>query len=563
VSGAEFWVGPPAGPDTYRLVTVLGGGGEGEVWKGVLPLSVGGRSTVAVKIMAAGYGPDVVQRWDRVGHLLRSLSHPGLVRVTDVFCGPVMHRQQAADFSTIAAYVVMDHVDGPTLREWCDENPEATASARLRMLRMVASALDEMHSGAATQVPVAHGDVKPSNVVVREDGGTVLVDLGLTRLTDATGVAGRSTPYAAPELRVPGVLSTPEADRYAFAVTTAQVLTGQPPPLGPDGWLDPAALESLLRASPVTARRPMLVRRIMDVLAAPPEARPWPLRTWLDSAADTLSQVTTSGPTAPLTAAASVTATGRHGPTAVPGPPALEATVVSPAVTGRRRRRWPILVAALVVAMLAGAGLTAYTLRSPGTDTPQPGSIAAATPTPAAAQTVAADPSDPPTYTSYSGTADPTATTGLPTAPIFLTSETPVDRDHGGGSNGGYETGPYSVSGRQYGHALTMNAYCSNRDGGDYWVEYDLARSWSTLTATVGLRDDSPASAVANYSVLLDGKPMAQGILKLGQAVPLAIPVSGGLRLRLRMNNPAAGQPTCSGEVDRTQVVWGDPKVVP
>ena len=69
------------------------------------------------------------------------------------------------------------------------------------MLRTVASALDEMHQGASTEVPVAHGDVKPANVVVRDSGATVLVDLGLTRLVDAPGPVGRSTPYAAPELR--------------------------------------------------------------------------------------------------------------------------------------------------------------------------------------------------------------------------------------------------------------------------------------------------------------------------------------------------------------------------
>jgi serine/threonine protein kinase len=160
---------------------------------------------------------------------------------------------------------------------------------------MVAAALDEMHSGASTQVPVVHGDVKPSNVVVSSDGAAILVDLGLARLTDATGAAGRSAAYAAPELRASGALATPEADRYAFAVTVAHVLTGQTPPVDSRGWLDPQALQELLATNPMTSRRHTLASRIMDVISSPPEGRPRELRSWLDGAVESLSPVTSTG----------------------------------------------------------------------------------------------------------------------------------------------------------------------------------------------------------------------------------------------------------------------------
>ncbi|MDN5855149.1 MAG: serine/threonine protein kinase, partial [Actinomycetia bacterium] len=275
MSESYSWAGPVTAPDTYRLVGLLGSGGEGAVWRAELPLSASGVTSVAVKIMRAiEDDEDEARRWAQFGHLLRSLSHPGLVRVIDVFIGPQSHRPNVADPATRTAYVVMDYIDGPTLREWSDENPDATAGQRLRMLRTVAAALDEMHSGAATRVPVAHGDVKPSNIVVRNNGGgTVLVDLGLTRLTDAVGALGRSAPYAAPELRAHGALVTPETDRFAFAATTAQVLTGQRPPTGEDGWIDIPALESLLSASPVTRRRPQLVREVLEALTSPPAGR--------------------------------------------------------------------------------------------------------------------------------------------------------------------------------------------------------------------------------------------------------------------------------------------------
>jgi serine/threonine protein kinase len=557
VPDADFWVGPPAAPDTYRLITLLGGGGEGEVWQAVLPLSAGGRSTVAVKILRVGVEAGREQRWEQFGHLLRSLSHPGLVRVTAVFTGPLMHRQGRAEPASRASYVVMDHIEGPTLREWCDEHPEATASQRLRMLRMVASALDEMHSGASTQIPVAHGDVKPANIIVRDDGGTVLVDLGLARLTDAAGVSGRSTPYAAPELRNPGAMATPEADRYAFAIATAQVLTGQPPPTGPDGWIDRAALESLLRSNTITARRPMLVRQILEAISAPPEARPRNLQMWLDSAADTLSQVTVNGgqPSSfqpspppqrldpnterlPAVAAHSATTT-RTGPDAP-----------------RRRRRWPWAIAVLMVAVLTGAGLTAYVLRPPNGGT----ALAVGEPELTPAPTTSAAPTS--AFTTLSTTPDPTAATGLPTSAQYLVADDPVDRDNRS-NNGSEQTGTFSTSGRQYGHAISMGVVCYNKDGGDYWIDYNLARSWSTFTATIGLRDDAPATSTASYTVLLDSKIVANGQLALGTATPINIPVNGGLRLRLKMNNPSPSVKSCTGNPFRTQVVWGDPTLNP
>ena len=364
MSSADFWVGPPSAPQTYRLVSLLGGGGEGDVWSAELPLSTGGRRQVAVKILPCSGRPDEAAQWERFGHLLESLNHPGLVRVTNVFTGAAPHRtDEPASDPAPYRYVVMDHIDGPTLREWCDDNPDATASTRLRMLRMIASALDEMHAGAATLIPVAHGDVKPSNVIVRPDGGTVLVDLGLSRLTDGAGVAGHSAPYAAPELRTPGAMATPEADSYAFAATIAQVLTGQAPPTTPDGWLDVGDLETQLRSHPITQRRPALIKKILDVLSAPPEARPRHLRSWLDATGDAVSLITTSEATSPPAAAAD-SADSAENPT-FRSIPAVTPTTTPPTEPARRRRRWLFwIIIPTVIVVVAAA--TVFTLEQTG-----------------------------------------------------------------------------------------------------------------------------------------------------------------------------------------------------
>ena len=562
----DFWVGPAEAPDTYLLVGILGGGGEGDVWKAVLPLSDAGRRQVAVKIMRGSGGADEEAQWARFGHLLQSLSHPGLVRVTGVFAGPGIHRRGQNPPPGVFRYVVMDFVDGMTLRDWVDENPDATAGARLAMLRTVAAALDEMHSGASTEVPVAHGDVKPANIIVRPDGRTVLVDLGLARLADATGVAGRSNPYAAPELRGAGAQATPEADAFAFAATAAQVLTGQPPPTDAHGFLDTGTLQRLLNTHPVTARRPMLSRQIMTVLSAPPEARPRQLGPWLAAATDTLSQVTTP---------ASGLQPGAAGPG---GPTDQTIAVAAPPPRRSKRREIALIVAGVLVALLAAGG-GAYAIATGSSSTHHP-AAAATTVTLTAPPTSAttATPTDVTTDTASStdtvasetdqatGSGEPDTASTVPAgSPLPATTQwvgdmTTVAYDSAGGA-GQAQAGAYKSNGTQYGHSLGMQAGCYNQDGGDNWSEFDLSRSWSTLAGIVGLSDDSPDTTHMTWRVYGDGTILASGASSLGSAAPLRLSVRNVLRLRLWINDPSSvSSGTCgrTASGDYANFVWGN-----
>ena len=334
-----FYVGPETSPHKYRLMECLGAGGEGEVWTADLVLSELGRRRVAVKILRDDQIGRDDKSWERHADLLRSVSHPGLVRVVEVFTGVRRHRLNDELPTGRDRYVVMDYIEGGTLRDWLTEHPESTLTVRLERLRNVAAALDEMHSGYLTVQPVAHGDVKPGNIVIRKDGTTVLVDFGLMRISDGTVVSGATTPYAAPELLRSGAPTTPEADRFAFAATVVHLILGEPPPTGRTGP-DLDRTEAMLASSPLSARRHLLRTQVMAALRAQPEQRPENLSRWLSALTDSLSQVTEPGPE-PVPGS-------KPAPDGVPGPP------------GRRprRSRYLALTAAGVV-LLTVLGLIA------------------------------------------------------------------------------------------------------------------------------------------------------------------------------------------------------------
>ena len=398
----RWWVGPADSPDTYQLIRLLGQGGEAEVWEAAVQLSPSGRSHVAVKILPPPRTSGEVTEWQRQSHLLRSLDHPGVVRVVDVFTGPQRHHAHQATITSASGsppvqhaqyrYVVMHLIPGLTMREWVDEHPGATISARLRALLMVAAALDDMHSGRRTGVPVAHGDVKPSNIVIRDDGSTVLVDLGLMRIADGQGRPGHSRPYAAPELFTSQAAATPAADSYAFAATVFHVLTGAPAPTHGSFGPDLEAVERCLAQTEITARRPQLVRALLQALHAAPQDRPRNLSVWLASLTDSLSQTTSQARTQSV----------ESGSLRTPAPPKQ--------MRSKSRRGLAIAVAAVAAAVLgigAAVGVAAYLSRGHGSGS---GALGASTSTPG-------KPTAAPTATATSPTNELTSTPSSDTSP--------------------------------------------------------------------------------------------------------------------------------------------------
>ena len=238
----------------YRVVRLLGKGGMAEVYE-VEHERLGVRR--ALKLFTAdGSRADFLRtRFIAEGKLLERLDHPRLVKVHDF----------GVDEASGAPYLVMDLVLG------ADGEPQtlATLHARRQITEErlfgwyedLADALRYIHAAG-----VVHRDVKPSNILIGEDGHAVLSDFGVSRFTDenlrkelsvdATMATDATTlsrivmgtaNYLAPEVRA-GASATAAADIYALGVTLFRLLTGV--------WYEPDtnALELLKSFDPVWRR---------------------------------------------------------------------------------------------------------------------------------------------------------------------------------------------------------------------------------------------------------------------------------------------------------------------
>lgn len=216
----------------YALLTEIGRGGQGEVYKAVQP---GTGRTVALKRPAAGglrIGSRAAERFSREVDAATRLSHPNIVTV---FASEVIDGH---------AVLVMEYVDGTTIERWADacwaDPMLSDRDKRSRVLRAFAAACDGV--AHAHQRGVIHRDLKPSNIMIGPDDVPRVLDFGVAKVLEewrerdpsgaratawtATGIAGTPA-YAPPEqLREGGRSVDTRADVYALGVILDRLLLG-------------------------------------------------------------------------------------------------------------------------------------------------------------------------------------------------------------------------------------------------------------------------------------------------------------------------------------------------
>ncbi|MCE7012010.1 Stk1 family PASTA domain-containing Ser/Thr kinase [Kibdelosporangium philippinense] len=202
----------------YRVDAPLARGGMSAVYRG---MDTRLERPVAIKVMDHRFAEDrsFVDRFEREARAAASLHHPNVIAVHD------------QGFDGDHVFLVMELVDGGTLRDLLVERGRLTIPLALSVLEPVLSAL-----AAAHQAGLVHRDVKPENVLIGKNGVVKVGDFGLVKAMASSNNTSNSVilgtvAYLSPEQVATGV-TTARGDVYAAGLLLYEMLTGQPPYVG-------------------------------------------------------------------------------------------------------------------------------------------------------------------------------------------------------------------------------------------------------------------------------------------------------------------------------------------
>ncbi|ERS41611.1 MULTISPECIES: protein kinase [Corynebacterium] len=241
--------------DRYRIDRPIARGGMSTVYRCV-DMRLGRQ--VAAKVMDERYDDDpiFIKRFSREARAMARLQHPNLVAIHDF----------SADGEPV--YLIMELIDGGTLRELLAEGGPLTVPAALSTLRSVLQGLTEVHSTG-----LIHRDIKPDNVLITSHHRVKLGDFGLVRATNAQATSNMivgTVSYLAPE-QVTGEDITPATDVYSAGIVLFELLTGTVPFSGDTPIAHATA--RLYDDVPAPSTRAEGVPKLVDALVATATAR--------------------------------------------------------------------------------------------------------------------------------------------------------------------------------------------------------------------------------------------------------------------------------------------------
>ena len=205
----------------YELGDLLGYGGMAEVFRG-RDMRLG--RDVAVKVLRTDLArdPSFQARFRREAQSAASLNHPSIVSVFDT-------GEEDKDGSHVP-YIVMEYVQGRTLRQLLQQDGRLEPNEALRITRATCQALEYSHRAG-----IVHRDVKPGNVMITPEGDVKVMDFGIARavsasqatMTQTSSVIGTAQ-YISPE-QARGEHVDQRSDVYSTGCLLYELLTGVPP----------------------------------------------------------------------------------------------------------------------------------------------------------------------------------------------------------------------------------------------------------------------------------------------------------------------------------------------
>lgn len=256
--------------DQYQVIDVLARSGMSSIYRA---RDVESGHTVVLKVPHPQYESDVVfhQRFQREEQIGLKLDHPAIIKV-------FRPRQKSR------VYLVLEYVEGETLRERLEREREIRGTARvpidaaIRYITAVADAVAYLHAHG-----IVHRDLKPENIMIMPDGGIKIMDFGIAldrgarRMTWGALSQPTGTPdYMAPE-QIAGKRGDERVDVYSLGVMLYEMLSGSPP--FPETNLY-AAMQKKLHDPPPPLRSvrpeisPELERVVLRALSRDPAGRP-------------------------------------------------------------------------------------------------------------------------------------------------------------------------------------------------------------------------------------------------------------------------------------------------
>lgn len=199
----------------YEILELVGFGGMAVVFKAYDLLE---NRHVAVKILKDEYlhNEEFRRRFRNESKAIAMLSHPNIVRVFDV------------NFSDTVQYIVMEYIDGITLKEYIGQQGAVKWKETIHFTVQILRALQHAHDNG-----IVHRDIKPQNVMLLQDGTIKVMDFGIARFARENGrtVADKaigSVHYISPE-QARGEQTDERTDIYSVGVIMYELLTGQVP----------------------------------------------------------------------------------------------------------------------------------------------------------------------------------------------------------------------------------------------------------------------------------------------------------------------------------------------
>ena len=199
----------------YEIRELIGVGGMANVYRCYDTIDA---REVAIKILKDEFldNEDFIRRFKNESKAIAVLNHPNIVRVYDV------------SFGDMIQYIVMEYIDGITLKEYIDMQGVLDWKETVHLTTQVLKALQHAHENG-----IVHRDIKPHNIMLLQDGSIKVTDFGIARFSsNATGTmteqAIGSVHYIAPE-QARGDKTDGKTDIYSVGVMMYEMLTGQVP----------------------------------------------------------------------------------------------------------------------------------------------------------------------------------------------------------------------------------------------------------------------------------------------------------------------------------------------